>query len=863
MKRSPSIFLALAFILIFYACSESSTEKSLNPPNLPSELVADAVSPSQIDLSWIDNSNNETKFEVWRKTQGGTWGILNELAEDSVIYSDTGLAPGTAYYYQVRACNPDGCSNYSNTASATTQEPPLTPPLAPSNLFAYALSGSQIFLVWKDNSDNEQGFKIERDDGSGFIELTTVSANQTSYLDQGLSSNSFYAYRVRAYNSAGDSDFTNTASALTFLICTDFDGDGYYAEPGCGLYQDCDDYNNTIHPGAPELCDGLDNNCNGAPAVTEIDNDNDGFMVCAGDCNDNNPNVYPGATELCDGIDNDCNGSPMPTEVDNDNDGVMKCAGDCNDNNPNVYPGATELCDGLDNDCSGSPMPTEIDNDGDGIKLCQGDCNDNDSNNWSSCSTCTDSDGDGYRGTACDISQDCNDNDPNNWISCATCQDLDGDLWYDNCDRYFTIYGPDCDDLDLFHWQDCGICEDWDGDGFGYNCDLGDDYCDDDPLNWTEANCYLGDCADYDGDEHRGGEFCDLPDDCDENDPNNWSLCGRCQDKDGDGWYSQCNRYATIYGPDCDDTNPTHWHDCAQCQDLDGDGYGETGFFCDLYKTDDCDEQNPFNHPNAPEVVDGYDNNCDGNIDEVEIIVFSDPELENDIRGCIMKYDGDVTNYDAAGYQECWISCEDNIIGIEYLVSLTTLFLLPYPDIALDLSPLSSLPVLTYLEIIDSRLYDLSPLSYLTSLQELYLWGNQISNLAPLSNLTNLRILDLGDNLIRNISPLSGLTNLQELLLYYNNITDISALAGLTNLTELYLWDNQISDISALANLTNLTALDLGSNQITELQALVDNPGIGSGDYIYLTGNPLGPGTCDQIAELQARGADVYYNYCE
>jgi subtilisin-like proprotein convertase family protein/regulation of enolase protein 1 (concanavalin A-like superfamily) len=93
------------------------------------------------------------------------------------------------------------------------------------------------------------------------------------------------------------------------------------------------------------------------------DIDFDNFTIAQGDCDDFNPNVYPGATEICDGADNNCN-SMTDEGFDMDNDGFRTCDGDCDDNNPNVYPGATEVCNGIDDNCDGQTdvLPTSYSN---------------------------------------------------------------------------------------------------------------------------------------------------------------------------------------------------------------------------------------------------------------------------------------------------------------------------------------------------------------------------------------------------------------------------------------------------------------------------------------------------------------------
>ncbi len=97
-----------------------------------------------------------------------------------------------------------------------------------------------------------------------------------------------------------------TAPLLMAAASADCDGDGYTAPDGNP--PDCDDLDAATHPYAEELCDGEDNDCDGTTPVDEVDNDEDGFLICDNDCDDGDAGVHPGATETADGVDNDCDG---------------------------------------------------------------------------------------------------------------------------------------------------------------------------------------------------------------------------------------------------------------------------------------------------------------------------------------------------------------------------------------------------------------------------------------------------------------------------------------------------------------------------------------------------------------------------
>jgi hypothetical protein len=192
----------------------STSGVKVNPPSNPGAV---AMSHSQIDVSWQDNSSNETGFEVHRSTTGptGAFTALDVTGAGAVSYGDGSGTPATSYCYQVRAFRTTGknqsYSAFSSAVCATTKEAPR--PAAPSGVNATPqFQGYRINVTWTDNSTDETAFRVERSaTTAGPWSAVGTTGPGVTFLnhDRVPAADEQSCFRVFALNSFGDSGPSN------------------------------------------------------------------------------------------------------------------------------------------------------------------------------------------------------------------------------------------------------------------------------------------------------------------------------------------------------------------------------------------------------------------------------------------------------------------------------------------------------------------------------------------------------------------------------------------------------------------------------------------------------------------------------
>ena len=224
-KQWVLVIFALLGVLLSACGGGGGSDSSPVPvtvPAAPTTLQAAAASSTVINLTWIDASNNEDGFRVYRGATSTTVTTLVATVGPGITsYPDTGLSASTTYFYKVTAFNTAGESAASNVAGATTNPPAVTVPAAPTTLQATAASSNNINLTWTDASTNEDGFRVYRGTGASPASFTKIGAdlgaNITTFTDTTASGSTTYVYQVSAFNSAGESSRAQSSAVTTPL----------------------------------------------------------------------------------------------------------------------------------------------------------------------------------------------------------------------------------------------------------------------------------------------------------------------------------------------------------------------------------------------------------------------------------------------------------------------------------------------------------------------------------------------------------------------------------------------------------------------------------------------------------------------
>ncbi len=358
----------------------ADTEVAANQPFTLVVIAGDRETANEdLVLSWTSDRDGPIDGE-WLWTGG-----------EASMMMDLGLSAGAHTLTAIVADEEGENAEDSVVVSAVPNDAPLVAFTAPATtdiVLVRTLDDYRMTLIASDDRDTPGDLTVE---WSGTLaDAFTLPTQFNSDGTMGVTLSELDAAAYTAGITVRDR-FGSEGYAEAFItVVVDNDNDGILAE------DDCDDDNPDTFPGAEDLCDGVDNDCDGiidndAPswfADTDIDSFGageavvaceapEGHVADATDCDDTETTVYPGADELCNGVDDDCNelvdddaidATAWYVDADADDYGdpatvVLACeapgsnyiaeADDCLDSNNSVYPGAEEVCDDLDNDCDG------------------------------------------------------------------------------------------------------------------------------------------------------------------------------------------------------------------------------------------------------------------------------------------------------------------------------------------------------------------------------------------------------------------------------------------------------------------------------------------------------------------------------
>jgi hypothetical protein len=228
----PSVLVASISAALLLGCAErpvgpravpedaSAAKSATSQLAAPSNPTAVSSGQTQIDVTWQDNSRDESRFEVHRSTSGqnGVFILLSDAAANTTTYRDGGLVADTQYCYVIRAVRSRGStttfSPFSAAACALTDPLPLPPPVAASEVTATAMSSSSIAVRWTANSTSNPQFRIDRStDGGAVWNVAATGLYGRSFFDYGTPSETAVCYRVVAFNVSGTAPPSNIACA--------------------------------------------------------------------------------------------------------------------------------------------------------------------------------------------------------------------------------------------------------------------------------------------------------------------------------------------------------------------------------------------------------------------------------------------------------------------------------------------------------------------------------------------------------------------------------------------------------------------------------------------------------------------------
>jgi hypothetical protein len=193
----------------------SNTAVVTTPPPTVTGLLGTVVSNTRVELLWTDVASGVTGVEVERGAgcPGANFVLLTTLPPEARSYSDPTAVPETTYAYRTRTVGAEGGkSGYTPPVCVTT------PPANPFGLGLVAPTDTRVVVGWTDSSTAETGFEVLRGNGqpgTDFQTLATVGANVTAYTDDTVRPETTYAYRVRATNDDGWSEWTPDGHVTT------------------------------------------------------------------------------------------------------------------------------------------------------------------------------------------------------------------------------------------------------------------------------------------------------------------------------------------------------------------------------------------------------------------------------------------------------------------------------------------------------------------------------------------------------------------------------------------------------------------------------------------------------------------------